>query len=93
MFLGQKHGHPLVKLWHETDLFNRYDTSPYFAYHAGAILQGDFDQETRECTDYDEWIDNRLGNGLGDRWLDQHPLHAAATFCFILGNALLRLEL
>jgi len=93
VFLCQKHGHPLVKLWHETNLFNRYDTSPYFAHHADAILQGDFDQETRECTDYDEWIDNRLNDGPGAAWLDQHPLHAAATFCFILGNALLRLEL
>lgn len=93
VFLCLKHGHPLVKLWHETNLYNRYDTSPFFAHHAGTILQGDFDHETRECTDYDEWIDNRLENGPGNEWLDQHPLHAAASFCFILGNALLQLEL
>ena len=93
VFLCLKHGHPLVELWRETNLYSRYDTSLYFAHQADAILRGDFDQETRDCTDFDEWIDNRLKLGPGNGWLDRHSLHAAASFCFILGNALLRLEL
>ncbi|SIN86591.1 TniQ protein [Octadecabacter temperatus] len=93
VFLCMKHRHPLVPLWRESNLILRYDTSQRFTDHAAALVQGDFDQETREFTDYDQWIDNRLENGRADGWLDQHPLHAGATFCFLLGYALLRLEI
>ena len=93
VFICLKHGQPLINLWREASPHSRYDTAQHFADCAKGIQQGNFDHQVRECTDYDEWIDSRLENGPGSGWLDQHPLHAAATFCFLLGNALLRLEL
>ncbi len=93
VFICLKHEQPLIDLWREASPHTRYDTSQHFADCAEGILQGTFDHQVRECTDYDEWIDARLEHGPGSGWLDQHPLHAAATFCFLLGNALLRLEL
>ncbi|KMK68180.1 TniQ family protein [Puniceibacterium sp. IMCC21224] len=86
------HEHPLVPLWRETQPFARYDTVAQFRSIAPAIVAGDFDREIRELTDFDEWLEARLVDGPGNGWLDMHPLHAASTFCFLLGSARMRHE-
>lgn len=86
------HKHPLVPLWRETQPFARYDTVTQFRSIAPAIVTGEFDCEIRELTDFDKWLEARLVDGPGNGWLDLHPLHAASTFCFLLGSARMRHE-
>lgn len=88
-----KHEHPLVGLWHESAPTARYDTAVQFTRLAPSIIKGDLDVELREPTDFDIWIDGRISGIRGDTWLDQHGLHAASTFCRLLGHALLRHEM
>lgn len=85
-----KHNHPLVALWRDSSPHNRYDISSQMEKIASSILSGNFDQELREPTDFDKWLDHRLQNGPGTSWLDSYKLHATANFCFILGCSLLR---
>ncbi|AZB65619.1 hypothetical protein EBL87_17980 [Cereibacter sphaeroides] len=86
------HHHPLVPLWRDPQPGSRNDSVARFREIADEILAGRLDQETREPTDFDLWIDARLSGTAQVNWLDAQPLHAAATFCHILGTALLRLE-
>ncbi|UMA63347.1 TniQ family protein [Roseivivax marinus] len=87
-----EHDHPLVPLWRHERPTERYNTVARFRSIAPDIVSGTYDRETREPTDFDEWIEARLTDGPSSSWLDQHPLHAAATFCFLLGSALMRHE-
>ncbi len=86
------HAHPLVPLWRETRPFARYNTVAQFQPIAPAIIAGEFDRDIRELTDFDEWLEDRLVDGPENGWLDLHPLHAASTFCFLLGSARMRHE-
>jgi hypothetical protein len=86
------HDQPLVPLWRRKKPSERYDTAARFREIASAILAGDFDAPHREATHFDEWLDARLEKGADEIWLGQQPLHAAATFCRLLGYALLRHE-
>ncbi|ULB11860.1 TniQ family protein [Cereibacter azotoformans] len=86
------HHHPLVPLWRDPQPGSRFESAARFREIADAILAGRHDQETREPTDFDLWIDARLSGTAQGGWLDAQPLHAAATFCHLLGTALLRLE-
>lgn len=86
------HDHPLVPLWREQKPAARYDTAARFREIAPAILAGDLDAPGRDPTDFDEWLDARLAGGPDESWLGQQSLHAAATFCRLLGYSLLRHE-
>jgi hypothetical protein len=88
-----KHEHPLVEMWHESAPTARYDITLQFGRLSPSIISGEFEQDQREPTDFDIWIDNRISGNQTDTWLDQHDLHAASTFCRLLGNALLRHEM
>lgn len=88
-----KHQHPLVPLWHDPVPASRYDSSAHLKILTGDILSGAFDQEVREETDFEVWIEGRLRGEQNNEWLDQMPLHPAANFCFMLGSALLRHEM
>lgn len=85
-----EHGLPIVQLWRETSIYPRYDCAKQFENIKGQILRGDLDPKPRKITTFDKWLDSRLADGGSDVWLDQFPLHAAATFCHLLGHALLR---
>ncbi len=88
-----RHGMPLVPLWREAEPLKRFDSAPFLARLAPEVLSGQHDVPTRKALEFDLWIEARLsGSGFGPTWLDAHPLHAAATFCRLLGTALLRLE-
>ena len=85
-----KHKHPLVELWNVKHPRIRYDISSRMEEVAHAVMFGELDQKPREPEAFDNWLENRLSLGAGELWLDDHALHAAATFCFLLGCALLR---
>lgn len=85
-----KHKHPLVELWDVKHPNNRYDIASRMEQIASNIMSGDLDQKPREPKAFDIWLENRLTQRREEMWLDRHPLHAASTFCFLLGCALLR---
>ncbi len=87
-----RHRRYLVPLYRETNPLQRYDTCGQLETIADEILAGARDGRTRRPFGFDEWLDDRLETGPGEDWLSGHPLHAAATFCLLLGSALLRLE-
>ncbi len=93
VMICMKHQHPLLELWYESAPTARYDTALQFARFAPSIIKGDLDGELREPTDFDIWIGNRISGIQGVTWLDQHSLHAASTFCRLLGHSLLRHEM
>lgn len=85
-----EHLHPIVPLWRESQPGLRFDSAARLEQISGAILSGEFDTEGRSATDFDLWMDQRLEGAATNTWLDQFPLHAAANFCLMLGNSLLR---
>jgi len=84
------HGHPLVTLWHEKAIYPRLDSAARLREVEQAVLSGEYDVPNRKVTSFDHWLDKRLVNGPTDIWLDGFPLHAAATFCHLLGHSLMR---
>lgn len=87
-----EHEHPLVPLWQDPAPYTRFDSAVHLSNLAKRIMAGAFDKDLRDPTDFDLWLDARLSENVSDGWLDSHPLHTAATFCYLLGTALLRLE-
>lgn len=86
------HEMALVPLWKVQQPYDRYDSAPHLKDLAPEILAGTMDGETRTATDFERWFDARLVGQAPGTWLDTHPLHAAATFCRLLGHALSRHE-
>jgi hypothetical protein len=84
------HATPLVPLWKAHQLYERYDSAPHLQDLAPDIIAGHLDGEARAVTDFERWFDARLEGEDPGTWLDTHPLHAAATFCRLLGHALTR---
>lgn len=87
-----EHEHPLVPLWQETNPTSRFDSALHLANLSDDIVNGRLDRHLREPTDFDIWIEGRLHGEPGSGWLSSHDLHAASTFCFLLGNSMLRLD-
>jgi len=86
------HATSLVPLWKAHHLYERYDAAPHLQDLAPNIIAGHLDGEARGATDFERWFDARLEGEDPGTWLDAHPLHAAATFCRLLGHALTRHE-
>lgn len=87
------HQHVLIELWREIAAQARYDTAARFRRIATQIKHRELEREYREPTDFDDWFHRRLVDGPAtSSFLDRQPLHAAATFCRLLGFALLRHE-
>ncbi|KAE9625091.1 TniQ family protein [Parasedimentitalea maritima] len=84
------HGHPLVVLWHEKVIYSRLDSAAKFRAIEQSVLSREYDVPHRKVTPFDYWLDNRLVYGPTDNWLDGFSLHAAATFCHLLGHSLMR---
>ncbi|WP_167683670.1 TniQ family protein [Parasedimentitalea denitrificans] len=88
-----RHGRQLVVLWKVAAPTQRYDTAAQFRLIADQVISGALQGEEREPTDFEIWFDKRLeGKPHAATWLDEHPLHAAAVFCRLLGTALLKLQ-
>ncbi len=87
-----KHSHPLVELWERNSLTERYDLSTRFSTILDDIQERRLERPRVEISPYDHWLDIRLRTGVDDTWLSGNTLHAATTFCTLLGTELLRLE-
>jgi hypothetical protein len=88
-----RHKRPLVTLWKEAAPSLRYDTAAQFADIVDRILADNAPFRRREPTPFEIWFDQRLaGQPHATTWLDDHPFHAAAVFCRLLGTALLKLQ-
>ncbi|MCR9110626.1 MAG: TniQ family protein [Rhodobacteraceae bacterium] len=88
-----KHEQELVPLWKEVAPAKRYDTAEQFRVMSKDVADGVLKSEEREASDFEIWFDHRLARqSQTPTWLDDHPLHAAAVFCRLLGAALLRLH-
>lgn len=88
-----RHKRPLETLWKATVPTQRYDTASQFTKIADRILADDASFKPREATPFEIWFNQRLsGEPYTATWLDDHPLHAAAVFCRLLGTALLKLH-
>lgn len=88
-----EHQHPLVTLWQESSPLIRFDSAIYLTQLASDIVAGRFDEEIRDETDFDIWLDRRLAGQKEGNWLEQFPLHPACNFCLMLGTSLLRHEM
>lgn len=82
-----EHQHPLIPLWSAPAKTDRFDVAARMAEIAPAILAGASDQELREPTEFDRWIEARLLGTPTNTWLDQFALYPAAHFCELLGRA------
>lgn len=88
-----RHKRPLETLWKEAAPSVRYDTATQFANITDRILADDASFKRREPTPFEIWFDQRLaGHPHVTTWLDDHPLHAAAVFCRLLGAAFLKFQ-
>lgn len=83
----------MVALWKESKPVSRYDSAVHLAHLASGLLNGQYDEEIREETDFDVWLDARLEGHTNGNWLDQFSLHAACNYCLMLGSSLLRHEM
>ncbi len=84
-----RHSVPLVELWTVDAPASRYDV-PARLDEIMASLADDI--PTVEPTSYDRWLDRRLEDGQDETALAGRSLHAATTFCRLLGTELLRLD-
>ena len=87
-----RHNHLLVPLWQADNRYERYDFASRLREIEGDLLSGALDAPPCWPSDYDAWLDQRLGTGEDPTWLAKYGLHPATTFCRLLGVELLRLQ-
>ena len=87
-----RHNHLLVPLWKADNRYERYDFASRLREVEGDLLSGALDVPQCLPSQYDIWLDHRLGTGEDPTWLAKHGLHPATTFCRLLGVELLRLR-
>lgn len=82
------HGHPIVPLPIERNWWRPLDPAFQLDGLLSSIRGGAFHRPTRDPTPFEIWHDARLESGPGEAWLDSQDVHAASTFCFLLGAAI-----
>ena len=87
-----RHSHPLIPLWEQQVVTDRYDLSHQLLEILPEVLSGKFDQPAVEPSPYDLWLDDRLQTGADKTWLAKHSLYATTTFCRLLGAEILRVS-
>lgn len=85
--LCTRHRHPLVTLWSEEKVGDRYDIGANLEAILSDLRAGAFDRPLQEPSGYDLWLDRRLADGTDVTALKNHALFAATTFCRYLGMA------
>ncbi|MDF1707688.1 MAG: TniQ family protein [Paracoccaceae bacterium] len=87
-----RHGHPLVPLWTAQAPRHRFDIGVRLREIENDITSGALDQECRQPSDYDLWLDKRLQHGKDNTWFRGYALFAVATFLHRLGQSMSRLN-
>lgn len=87
-----RHNHLLVPLWKADNRYERYDFASRLREVESDLLSGALDAPQCLPSEYDVWLDHRLGTGEDPTWLANQGLHPATIFCRLLGVELLRLR-
>ncbi|WP_167767251.1 TniQ family protein [Jannaschia formosa] len=83
-----RHGHPLIALWTRNRRSERLDYAARLGEIVADLRAGRLDVPPVEVTDYDAWLDERLGTGRDESWLGSLPVDVATKACQRLGEAL-----
>lgn len=83
-----RHGVPLVELWTRNRRSERFDYAARLGEIATDLREGRLDAPPEEVTEYDLWLDERLGSGRDESWLGSMPVDVATKACRRLGEAL-----
>lgn len=83
-----RHCMPLVTLWTRNRKSERFDYAARFNEIAAELRAGRLDAPLEKVTEYDVWLDERLGTGRDESWLGSMPVDVAAKACQRLGEAL-----
>ncbi|TFL18302.1 TniQ family protein [Jannaschia formosa] len=83
-----RHGQPLVALWTRSRRSERFDYAARLGETVADLRAGRLDFPLEQVTEYDTWLDERLGAGRDESWLGSLPIDVAAKACQRLGEAL-----
>nr|WP_162623807.1 TniQ family protein [Paracoccus saliphilus] len=92
MVICATHGALLVPLWTAQHPTGRNDLTARLTEILPNILSRALDGPVAVPTGYDRWLEQRLDGGEDTTWLSGQSLHAATTFCRLLGGELLRVN-
>ena len=84
-----RHNVALVPGWSCADRVHRHDFASRVGLILPAILTGTLDGPPVPPSPFERWIEQRLAGETGGLWLEQFDFFAAATFCELLGRAIL----
>lgn len=92
MTICLQHKMALVPLWRADHPTARNEIDMRLASILPSIISGQLDGALVEPSAYDRWLSGRLVRHKDESWLGSHNLHAATTFCRLLGMELMRLS-
>lgn len=81
-----RHEHPLIPLWQEDGVMERFDSASQFALLKSQIVSHDLQVPRGIPTAYDFWLDARFEGVKGRDWLATLPTEAVTTVGRLLGT-------
>lgn len=84
-----RHDLPIVSLWSDRNRTARHDVAVRLGLLFDPIMAGELDVLKREHSPFEAWVVHRINDGKGLHWFDAHDFFAAATFCELLGRAVM----
>ncbi|PHP28645.1 TniQ family protein [Limimaricola cinnabarinus] len=88
----ERHEVPLVALWAEPALTQRFDFTARLTEIRASLEQGHLDCEPREASAFEAYVLDRLHGRPSGGWFDAIDLQVVCTFAELLGRAAVRLE-
>jgi prepilin-type processing-associated H-X9-DG protein len=83
-----RHSVPLVELWTLNRRADRFDYAARLGEIAADLRDDRLLAPLEDVTEYDHWLDERLGSGRDESWLGSMPVDVAAKACQRLGETL-----
>ncbi|WP_458791612.1 TniQ family protein [Yoonia sp. MH D7] len=83
------HNLPLITLWADRNAITRHDFTTLVGLKLCPITTGQLDPEPRQYSEFEDWVVRRINAGDHQYWFDQHDFYAAASFCELLGRAVM----